>query len=190
MNYLGHIYFSSSHELAIANLFGDVVKGSSFHHFPEIIQQGIVLHRKIDNFMDQHVAVKHCCSIIRAELPKVAPIAMDIYFDHLLAKKWNAFHSTPYTEFLHAFYQEIERSKSSYPESFQQFLSNMIQFNWLSVYGESYGLYKMCQGVSSKLSFKNALTDGHSVFYRHEKLIESAFYEYMRDADEYFAVKK
>ncbi|MEY3351420.1 MAG: hypothetical protein RIQ50_1531 [Bacteroidota bacterium] len=186
MNYLGHIYFSSSNELAIANLFGDLVKGSSFHHFPLLIQEGITLHRRLDNFMDQHSAVKQVCSIIRSDLPKVAPIAMDIYFDHLLARNWKQFHEKPYEQFLSDFYAQISTSKQLFPPDFQNFLLNMVKFDWMSHYGESYGLFKMCQGVSNKLSFDNALKNGHLVFEKHESIIESAFYEYMHDANEHF----
>jgi acyl carrier protein phosphodiesterase len=38
----------------LANLFGDFVKGSKFNHFSVKIQEGIILHRKIDSFIDQH----------------------------------------------------------------------------------------------------------------------------------------
>ena len=186
MNYLGHIYFSSSNEMAIANLFGDVVKGSSFHHYPTLIQEGITLHRKLDDFMDNHHAVKTVCAILREDLPKVAPIAMDIFFDHLLAKNWREFHSKPYEQFLAKFYLQIAETKKIFPKDFQGFLSNMIHYNWMSHYGEAYGLFKMCQGVSNKLSFENALKNGHLAFEKHENIIVSAFYEYMRDANEYF----
>jgi acyl carrier protein phosphodiesterase len=186
MNYLGHIYFSSSNEMAIANLFGDEVKGSTFQHFPPLIQDGISLHRKLDDFMDNHQVVKFVCGIIREELPKVAPIAMDIYFDHLLAKNWGEFHVKPYQQFLADFYKQIRLTKHLFPADFRVFLENMIHFNWMSHYGEPYGLYKMCQGVSSKLSFQNALINGHIVFEKYENIIKSAFYEYMHDANEHF----
>lgn len=188
MNYLGHIYFSSSNEMAIANLFGDVVKGSSFNHFSELLQEGIKLHRKLDDFMDNHQAVRSVCSLLRDDLPKVAPIAMDLYFDHLLAKKWAEFHSKPYEQFLSDFYIQIKQTKLLFPDEFQGFLDNMVNYNWLSHYGGSHGLFKMCQGVSNKLSFENALKNGHTVFEKHENVIESAFYEYMHDANEHFLI--
>lgn len=85
MNYLGHIYLSfGDHELATANLFGDFVKGKNLSHLPQEIQVGIRLHRAIDSFTDQHEAVKEILQLIRADLPKVAPIAIDLIFDHLL----------------------------------------------------------------------------------------------------------
>jgi acyl carrier protein phosphodiesterase len=66
MNYLAHVYLSGSNkELAIGNFIADHVKGKAYLEYPEIIQNGILLHRKIDYFTDQHPIFKKmspCCS--------------------------------------------------------------------------------------------------------------------------------
>lgn len=187
MNYLGHIYFSNNDpQLAVANLFGDFVKGKQYLEYPESIQKGILLHRKIDHYIDHHHQVLHLIHTIRGELPKVAPIAIDLYFDHLLARNWNQYHSTPFPDFLANFYSKIDLTNEPYPDNFKHFVSLLIERNWISYYPSEEGLYKMCQGVSNKLSFENALKNGHTVFQRFENEITSCFHEYMRDANEHF----
>lgn len=186
MNYLGHIYFSNNDpQLAVANLFGDFVKGKKYLEYPEYIQKGVLLHRKIDDFIDHHFEVLHLIHQIRSSLPKVAPIAVDIYFDHLLAKNWDQYHPVKLPEFLSNFYSNIDLSNEPYPSDFKHFISLMIERNWMSHYPSEEGLYRMCQGVSRKLSFENALTNGHTVFYDFQNEITSCFHEYMRDANEY-----
>ncbi|HLU87619.1 MAG TPA: hypothetical protein VKZ44_07670, partial [Taishania sp.] len=82
MNYLGHIFFSDKDPaLMYANLFGDFVKGRNWKQYTNEIQKGIVLHRTIDSFIDTHSAVKELAHLLAPDLPKVAPIAIDIYFD-------------------------------------------------------------------------------------------------------------
>ncbi|AEA45577.1 ACP phosphodiesterase [Fluviicola taffensis] len=186
MNYLGHIYFSNNNpQLAVANLFGDFTKGKKYLEYPEYIQKGVLLHRKIDNYIDHHHAVLELIHLIRPELPKVAPIAIDIYFDHLLAIHWKQYHPQELQFFLTDFYSKVNLSNTPYPSDFKQFIHSLIERNWLSYYPTEEGLYRMCQGVSNKLSFDNALKQGHEVFYRFQNEITSCFHEYMRDANEY-----
>ncbi len=85
MNFLGHLYFSDNkQELMLNNLFGDFVKGKDISRYPIEIQQGITLHRKIDNFIDRHPLVLELSHKLFADLPKVSAIAIDLFFDHLL----------------------------------------------------------------------------------------------------------
>lgn len=39
----------------IANLFGDFVKGKDYSYLPKIVQEGVFLHREIDDFIDQNM---------------------------------------------------------------------------------------------------------------------------------------
>lgn len=189
MNYLGHLYFSNYNpELALANLFGDFVKGSDLNHFSVIQQNGIRLHREIDYFMDQHPAVKACIALIRGDLPKVAPIAMDLYFDHLLAKNWIEFSKIELPTFLNEFYLVAQVAMHNYPFSFQEFINALVNYNWISHYQFEEGLHKMCNGVAQKLSFESTLTNGLAIYKKHETIIQTAFYEYMSDANEHFLI--
>ena len=188
MNYLGHIYFSNNDlKLAKANLFGDSVKGKDYSHFPEIIQQGIKLHRSIDNYIDHHPKVLELIRELRPELPKVSGIAIDLFFDHLLAKHWSNWHSQPLKEFLHTVHTELEQlDRNFYPADFNLFIRRLCEMKWMNHYAYTEGLDKMCNGVGRRLSFDNALKNGLNVFLRHEQTIENTFNEYMRDANEYF----
>lgn len=187
MNYLGHIYLSfDDHELATANLFGDFVKGKNLSHFAPTIQTGILLHREIDTFTDQHDSVKAILQLIRNDLPKVAPIAIDLIFDHLLAKHWTRFHANDFALYLANCYNEFEQHKVNYPAHFQDFIEKLIRYNWMAHYPTLDGLSKMSHGVSKKLSFDNALTRTPNVFLAHENLIEMHFENFILAAQQHF----
>lgn len=187
MNFLGHLYFSHD-DLALmqANLFGDFVKGKDLSRYSLKIQEGITLHRKIDHYIDHHPSVSKLLHILYEPLPKVASIAVDLYFDHLLAKNWNLFHSQTLENFLENFYNSINPSIEFYTADFQLMLAKMKEKNWLFHYQSLYGLEKSCVSVSNRISFDNKLKEGVVVFEKYQKEIEMAFYEYMKDAQLFF----
>jgi len=187
MNYLGHLYFSGNNvALMQANLYGDFIKGSKLDHLPDIIQQGIQLHRRIDDYIDHHPVVHELLVLLRPELPKVAGIAVDIYFDHLLAKNWKQFHAQKLSDYLKYVYSHFDLEAPDYSPEFRSFLSAMIRYDWMSHYPNVDAIDKMCRGVSTKLSFENALVHGKTVFVMYEKEIEACFFEYMSAANEHF----
>lgn len=190
MNYLGHLYFSNNNtELMLSNLYGDFVKGSNLEAYTDSVQKGIRLHRAIDNFIDTHPEVLKLRRLLYSELPKISGIAVDLFFDHLLAKNWTNYHELPLTEFLEHFYSCKISSEVHYSLDFLRFIDAMRTHQWLNHYPSEYGLRKSCEGVSSKISFPNTLKIGHIVFKNHEEEITSCFKKYMYDAQEYFKIK-
>jgi acyl carrier protein phosphodiesterase len=61
MNYLAHAYLSFGHaQILLGNMIGDFVKGTEAQMdiYPKAVKQGLILHRKIDSFTDQHAAIR------------------------------------------------------------------------------------------------------------------------------------
>ena len=96
MNFLGHIYLSGQDtELAIGNLVADQIKGNRISELPDKIKNGIVLHRLIDEFTDNHISYKKCVRKLFPKYRHYSRIIIDMYFDHFLAANWDNFHKTP-----------------------------------------------------------------------------------------------
>lgn len=164
------------------NLFGDFVKGKDLSRFPEQVQRGIRLHRQIDDYIDHHPQVLELVHQLQPELPKVSAIAIDLYFDHLLAKNWQQYHKMTLTGFLENFYAHAKADSAVYGEEFSQFIRQLIHYNWISYYPKLEGLEKACKGVASRLSFSSKLTEGRAIFEHHEKAISEVFNLYMEQA--------
>lgn len=190
MNYLGHLYFSNNDpDLMLANLYGDFVKGKNQSHYHPTIQTGIQLHRQIDTFIDSHPAVTALRQNLFSVLPKVAGIAIDLYFDHLLAKNWKEHHKDDLNSYLERFYQHEAAWEHELNPNFTEFLVHFRSKKWLNHYASDFGLQKLSQGVSSKLSFPNRLMDAPEVFYEQQEIIQNCFEIYMKDAKEYFDLR-
>lgn len=189
MNYLGHLYLSNNDKtLMLNNLFGDFVKGRDLSHFPIEIQNGLILHRKIDDFIDHFPLVNELQHELYEELPKISSIAIDLFFDHLLAKNWKDYHSKEINQFLKEFYESINLENEFYTDSFKLMISKMLEMNWIGHYSSIDGLNKMCQGVSKRISFDNNLKFGKEVFLKREKAINQVFRTYMEAAISKFNV--
>ena len=53
MNYLAHILLSGDNlDIQVGGLLGDFVKGPLQGQYPEKVEQGIALHRKLDVYTD------------------------------------------------------------------------------------------------------------------------------------------
>src|ERR1035437_8952080 len=89
MNFLAHLYLSGSDEqLMIGNFIADSVKGSSFKNYSEGIAKGILLHRAIDFYSDNHPVFLQSVIRLRPNYRKYAGVMVDIFYDHFLAKNW------------------------------------------------------------------------------------------------------
>ena len=56
MNYLAHAYLSGNDiPLSVGNFIADSVKGKKYLSYPAKIIRGILLHRAIDHYTDNHL---------------------------------------------------------------------------------------------------------------------------------------
>lgn len=189
MNYLGHLYFSNNDfELMYYNLFGDYVKGRDLSRFPEKVQEGLWLHREIDNYVDHHPKVVELLHHLYPELPKISGIAVDLYFDHLLAKNWKDYHTLELNSYLDQFYQTVPKHFEFFTDDFKFVLSKMISGKWINRYGEFDGLKLTCERLSARIPFKNDLFKAPAVYTMMEKEIEATFRVYMEEARQHFHV--
>lgn len=165
---------------------GDYVKGKTLDAYPEIIQKGIVLHRTIDDYIDTHPTVLKLLHGLYPLLPKVSGIAVDLYFDHILAKEWRHFHPTELRAFVDQFYSYQPKTSESFPPDYAFMLSKMKEFDWLFHYQDLEGLRRASTGLSRRISFENDLHKAAEVFVLKQDEIEAAFHEFMRDARPFF----
>lgn len=169
-----------------ANLQGDYVKGKDYTAYPEKVQEGIRLHRTIDHYIDTHPVVLELLHRLYPSLPKISGIAVDLYFDHLLAREWKHFSKTPLNEFVNQFYTHQPSFSESFSPEFQFMLDKMKEFDWLNNYQYLEGLRRSSTGLSRRISFENNLNEATEVFLKQQAFIEQAFHNFMQEAIPFF----
>lgn len=142
MNYLSHIFLSKNDSnVAIGNFIGDFVKGSQFNEFPERIRTGIILHRKIDHFTDNHSVVINAKTFIRPAFGRYSGIILDMYFDYFLAKNFNQYSNGRSLKFFaFKFYLAALLKYRYLPARVKGFIFHFISTNRLVKYSTLDGL--------------------------------------------------
>lgn len=167
MNFLAHLHLADiSGTHLIANLSGDFAKGNINDH-PKALQQGIWLHRQIDQITDSHEIIIDLLKLFPQTSRRVAPILIDLVFDHYLAFYWEEYHHQPLNDFCQKAYQSLQTTPDL-PATLQAIAPKIIEQDWLSSYQTRDGLNKAIKGVSQRLSkpelFNHAIKDIDKIY--------------------------
>lgn len=121
MNYLAHFHLSyGNDDLLTGALLGDFVKGPLTGQRSTTLEQGILLHRKIDAFTDGHSALRETHRLFDKPYRRYAGIMTDVVFDHFLNRHWQRFHPQPLEQFSEEIYQHLLNNPHLGPQAQQQ----------------------------------------------------------------------
>ncbi|WP_199483148.1 ACP phosphodiesterase [Vibrio owensii] len=151
MNFLAHLHIAdhcNSH--LMGNLLGDFVKGDPSKQYQTDISNGIKLHRFVDRITDHHTLVEECKPHFTGVARRFAPIALDMFWDHCLAKHWRTFSPQSLDSFVRYAYSEVNKQISDdLPPRFLMLHSRMWSGGWLQSYQDleniEFALHRMSQ---------------------------------------------
>ncbi len=153
MNHLAHCFLSFGDEdLLLGNFIGDFVKGHDWQTYPEPVQRGILLHRSIDSYTDNHPLTDRSVNRIRPFAGRYAPPFVDILYDHLLALHWDKHSTEPFQAFAENTYAQLENRASEMPPILQERLPKMLAGQFLHGYTHRDGLEWVLQRFSQRLA--------------------------------------
>ena len=155
MNWLAHLVLArQSEEAMLGALLGDFVFGSSgLERFGAVAHREILLHRRIDAFTDAHPAV----TALRARFPegrrRYAGIALDVYFDHLLARDWSRWTpQEPLQAFTARAYAMLDARFDALPPRLQAIAPAMAANDWLGGYRYRASVDRAVARIAQRLS--------------------------------------
>jgi len=154
MNHLAHLFLSGDDELLlVGNFMADHVKGRDLSRYPARVADGIRLHRLIDTFTDSHPVVEESKRRLRPRFRKYAPVVADMYYDHFLAVRWEAYSDGPLASYSASMYRTLDRHRALMPERSLRFLQYMVRHDWLTGYGTFQGLHDVLCGMAGRTRF-------------------------------------
>jgi acyl carrier protein phosphodiesterase len=161
MNYLAHLYLASDKGNArIGGLLGDFVKGISKEKYSRDIQIEIQLHGLIDSYTDKHSITKMAKELVSERKRRYMGIVLDVFYDHMLASKWDKYSNVNFLEFTQNSYHLLQENKGLIPEKLGDFfLPSMINEDWLSSYKNFDGFKNAIHRISKRLSKGNILQE-------------------------------
>ena len=148
MNFLAHAYLSfSDPQILAGNMISDFVKGKTKFSYPEKIQQGIMLHRAIDEFTDARPATAAAKLFFRPQYRLYSGAIVDVLYDHYLANDAAQFSEQSLKEFSVEVYESLEQQALHLPQPFLYLLPYMKAQNWLYNYRHAEGIARSLSGL-------------------------------------------
>jgi acyl carrier protein phosphodiesterase len=190
LNYLAHAYLSFQHpEILVGNMISDFIKGKKKFDYPAGIQNGIMLHRLIDNFTDTHEATKKAKEVFRPAYRLYSGALVDVLYDHFLATDPAEFTEKSLLDFSGQVYVELDRYTGWLPEQFARMLPYMKQHNWLFNYRTRQGIQKSLGGVVRRSLHLTESETAFRLFEENYQQLQEYYLHFWKDL-KFFAFKE
>ncbi len=182
MNYLAHLYLAKdSAELMVGSILGDFVKGTLKDQYPNMIKQGIELHRKIDTYTDAHAMTRANRQLYSPKRRRFAGIIVDLCYDHFLYRHWSTYADTALDSFILNAYDILKKNQSMLPERLQAMIPFMIRDDWLGSYRDLKGVEQALGRLSKRVTNGNRLPGAIDEIKVHYRQLEANFLIFFPD---------
>lgn len=183
MNYLAHAYLSfGMPAITVGNLISDFVKGKQKFAYPPAIQQGIVLHRAIDNFTDTHAITRQAKVFFREPYGLYAGPLVDVAYDHFLA-------NDPVIPDLKVFaqqtYAQVQENGAFLPERFARMFLYMRTQDWLYNYRYRQGILESFSGLARRAAYMGSAEAAGRLFETHYTQLQACYREFFPELKEF-----
>ncbi len=191
MNYLAHIYLSYENDaIKIGNFISDFIRGNKYKHLPISIQKGILLHRKIDSFTDNHSVVKQSKRRLDKQYGHYTGVIIDILYDHFLAKNWKQFSNTSLMDYEKEFIELLVQNKAILPEKVLNIIPYLSQQHWISSYATIEGISKTLVGVNKRTNGVSKMNLAINDLQDNYMELEKDFFLFFNDLQQYVTTLK
>ncbi len=164
MNHLAHFHLSFGQpDLVVGNWVADFIRPADLQNFSAGVQRGILLHRRIDSFADEHPLMRQSATRLRPFLGKYAKVFVDIFNDHLLSETWHDWSEESLPEFSKKTYTVLKSRADELPEHLRGRTERKMAADWLTGYstrdGMEFVLKRFADRMASNEFFLKAAPD-------------------------------
>ena len=154
MNYLAHLYLAGPEpEARLGALLGDFVFGqAALADWGALERREIVIHRRVDRYTDEHPQVVAARRLFAHGRQRYAGIALDVYYDHCLARDWARYCDTPLDAFTASFYRYLLSRQDELPERLRRIAPLMASGDWLGSYRQRDSVDLAVTRIATRLS--------------------------------------
>lgn len=186
MNYLAHAYLSFGiPEITVGNMISDYVKGKKVLEFPQAIQQGIRLHRAIDQYTDQHPATRAAKQFFQPHYRLYSAAFVDVLYDHFLAGDEGEFTEYSLMEFSLQTYRHLDPFEGHFPEYFARMFPYMKKQNWLYHYRFQEGLQNSFGGLVRRAAYLDDSETAFRIFEENHDALRGHYRAFMPDVKDF-----
>ena len=159
MNFLAHLVLAGDDEsLRLGAMLGDFVRGRySLEAYPGGVQQGILMHRHIDGFVDALPETANLRRCFRDPFRRYSGIIIDLAFDHELAVRWSAYSDIPLEQFDREVRELLARHDDLVPDRLRRFMDYADRRGLFASYRFEDEVLHSLRGIGRRLSRPNPL---------------------------------
>lgn len=137
MNLLAHFLLAAPSPSEQAGAFlSDHIRGTLDPSWPVALRRGIQLHRRVDSYTDHHSLLRELVRTFPAPLRRFAPIGLDVYFDHVLAREWALYGDGTLEAFASSACSSLQSYRAYLPPRAEQFRQRLSAQQGLVHYRE------------------------------------------------------
>lgn len=184
MNFLAHCALSASGtgngapQYLVGGFLGDFVKGPVPSHFPQDIQTGIRLHRRIDAFSAVQSDIKASVIRLPASTRRLAPVFIDLVADHFLARHFESVHGEPLAAFTARTYTTLHEHEAHLPVDAARFFHFMREHDLLGRYTGLDPIERAFRRIANRLGRAEAVDESMSALRADYGEFENDFLHY------------
>lgn len=157
----------------------DYVKGDPHSRYSDAIVDGIRMHRRIDVLTDTHPLVKEARLFFPEQYRRVAPITLDVFWDHFLSLNWSEFEpNMPLPSFIAYIRSIIEPDLWKTPEKFQELNEYLWSQSWLIRYADKAYIAQTLRGMARRRPRLSALEGSYITLETHYEELSDIFWRF------------
>lgn len=181
MNFLAHLYLSGNDpDILVGNFMGDFVKGRVDDGYPDPVRNGILLHRRIDSYTQNHPLFLRSRQRIGPGYRLYRGVLVDIFYDHFLAREWDSWSAEPLDSWLVRTRAIINLRRAELPEKLQS-LVEVIFDELLPSYREVTGIGRALARMSRRITRPNPLAGAERELVTHYTELSEDFRSFLPD---------
>ena len=180
MNFLAHLHLAHLADSSLpGNLLADFVRGNPQADYPADIVDGIFMHRRIDVMTDNLPEVKAARDWFRPQTRRVAPITLDVMWDHFLSYHWARISpDMPLNEFVRYAQAQVTPVLPDSPPRFVNLNAYLWSERWLERYEDMDFIQSVLNGMASRRPRLDALRDSWQDLDTHYDKLEQQFWTF------------
>lgn len=180
MNFLAHLHLAHLADSSLSgNLLADFVRGNPQDDYPAEVVEGIHMHRRIDVLTDNLPEVREAREWFRPQTRRVAPITLDVMWDHFLSRHWPRLSpDMPLPEFVTYARAQVATILPSSPPRFVNLNDYLWPERWLERYRDMDFIQNVLNGMASRRPRLDALRDSWQDLDMHYDALEKQFWQF------------
>jgi len=177
VNFLAHFLLTpDDEELLVGQMMGDFLTRGWRERVSPRVEQGIRLHQAIDVYADRHPIGAEARKRFDKPYRRYAGILLDVFYDHFLARDFEAYSGGESLELFSArCYEILVRRRESAPPRMQRAIDSMSRHDWLGAYASMDGVRGALTGISRRLSRENPLAEAAELLPAMDARLEADF---------------